>query len=80
MEGTVLTREKRDLGIRLPPGGVDWNEVEKGLLLQALEMTGGNQARAARLLSLSRDAFRYRLHKFGLLSVRPEEEVVSQVP
>ena len=66
MQSTVKEEQSRDLEIRLPPGGVNWREVERGLLLQALEMTGGNQVRAAKLLSLSRDAFRYRLQKFGL--------------
>jgi len=54
-------------GIRIPPEGLDIEEVEKELVRQALNMTGGNQTRAAKLLSLSRDAFRYRIQKFGFL-------------
>jgi two-component system response regulator AtoC len=53
--------------IRLPETGIDIEEVEKDLIRQALERTGNNQTRAARLLNLSRDALRYRMQKFGLL-------------
>lgn len=34
--------------------------------MQALERTGGNQSRAAKLLGLTRDQARYRIAKFGL--------------
>jgi len=50
----------------LPPGGVVLEDVERSLLEQALQRTGGNQTRAAKLLGLSRDTLRYRLKKFEL--------------
>jgi two-component system, NtrC family, response regulator AtoC len=53
-------------GFELPPEGVNLEEVEKSLVMQALERTGGNQTRAAALLSLHRDQIRYRVEKFGL--------------
>ncbi len=53
--------------IKIPPGGLDIEEVEKELIRQALERTKGNQTKAARLLSLTRDALRYRMQKFGFL-------------
>lgn len=53
--------------INIPPGGLDIEEVEKELIRQALERTKGNQTKAARLLSLTRDALRYRMQKFGFL-------------
>jgi DNA-binding NtrC family response regulator len=52
--------------VRLPPGGILLDEVEKSLLIQALERSGGNQTRAGELLGLSRDQIRYRVEKFGL--------------
>jgi two-component system response regulator AtoC len=55
---------------RLPPGGVDLEELERDLVIQALHRTGGNQTQAARLLHLNRDQIRYRIDKFGL--ERPE--------
>ncbi len=50
----------------LPAGGVVLEELEKGLLRQALERSGGNKAAAAKLLGLTRNTLRYRLEKHGL--------------
>jgi DNA-binding NtrC family response regulator len=52
---------------RLPPEGVDMEEVERQLLVQALERSHGNQSQAAQLLGLNRDQVRYRIEKFGLV-------------
>jgi two-component system, NtrC family, response regulator AtoC len=54
----------------LPPGGVDLETLERGLLVQALRRCGGNQTRAGSLLGLNRDQIRYRIEKFGLTAVR----------
>jgi DNA-binding NtrC family response regulator len=51
----------------LPPGGIDLGELEQHLLKQALVREDNNQTKAAALLHLSRDTFRYRLEKHGLL-------------
>ncbi len=51
---------------RLPDDGVDLDDVELEFLKQALEKTGGNQTKAAKLLGLTRDALRYRMKKFEL--------------
>ena len=50
----------------LPEGGVDLEAVERSLLAQAMDRTGGNQSAAARLLGLTRYQLRYRLEKHGL--------------
>jgi two-component system NtrC family response regulator len=55
-----------DAGWKLPPAGLSWEEHEKDSLRQALDLAGGNRARAARLLELPYKAFLYRLEKFGL--------------
>jgi DNA-binding NtrC family response regulator len=47
----------------LPAGGVVLEELEKSLVIQALERSGGNQTRAATLLGISRDQLRYRMEK-----------------
>ena len=47
----------------LPKSGVDLEAVERDLIRQALERTGGNGTRAAQLLGLSRDQLRYRVAK-----------------
>ncbi len=50
----------------LPAGGVDLEELERSLVVQALRRAGGNQTKAAGLLGLNRDQIRYRIEKFGL--------------
>ena len=57
-------------GIELPANGINLEQLERSLTLQALERTGWNQTRAATLLGLNRDQIRYRLEKFKL--ERPE--------
>jgi len=47
-----------------PRPDVPQNEPER--LIDALRQSGGNLARAARLLGISRGGLRYRLHKYGL--------------
>ncbi|HXE81335.1 MAG TPA: sigma-54 dependent transcriptional regulator [Vicinamibacterales bacterium] len=63
---TTLTRTVAPTVFRLPPEGVNLEDVERQLLMQALERTGGNQTQAAQLLGLNRDQVRYRIEKFGL--------------
>lgn len=46
---------------KLPPEGISLEELEKELIRQALERTGGNQSAAARLLGLTRSKFRTRV-------------------
>ncbi len=41
--------------------------VELPLLRQALELSGGNQLKAARLLGINRNTLRKRLRRLGLL-------------
>lgn len=60
------TTEDAD-GFRLPERGTSLAEVERKLIEQALDKTGGNQVRAAGLLDITRDALRHRMKKYGLL-------------
>jgi len=55
------------VGFRLPPEGIDIEDVERELIRQALENSEGNQSKAAKKLNLGIDAFRYRMKKFGFL-------------
>jgi DNA-binding NtrC family response regulator len=50
---------------RLPEGGLDMDALERDLVRQALERSGGNQKQAAKLLGMTRDQIRYRLEKYG---------------
>jgi DNA-binding NtrC family response regulator len=62
----TLTRTVSPTEFKLPPEGVNLEEVERQLLVQALERAGGNQTHAAQLLGINRDQVRYRIEKFGL--------------
>ena len=58
------TKQEQGAGkplIVLPPEGISLEEVEKELIKQALERTGGNKSAAARLLGLTRTKLRTRL-------------------
>ncbi|MBI3048103.1 MAG: sigma-54-dependent Fis family transcriptional regulator [Acidobacteria bacterium] len=64
---TTLTRAAASsLQFQLPPNGVVLEEVERQLLVQALERARGNQTHAGHLLGINRDQVRYRIEKFGL--------------
>ena len=51
--------------LQLPEDGVKLEDVENDLIAQAMERTGGNVSKAARLLGLTRDTLRYRLSKMA---------------
>ncbi len=53
-------------GVQLPPEGLRLDDLERDLIVLALERTNGNQTRAAVLLGLHRDQIRYRMEKYGL--------------
>ena len=53
-------------GVALPAAGVDLEQLERSLVVQALERSGWNQTKAATLLGLNRDQIRYRIEKFKL--------------
>lgn len=53
------------LGFKLPMDGIPLETVEFELARQAVERTGGNLTRAAKLLDISRDQLRYKLRKSG---------------
>jgi len=62
----LAPRPRASQGVELPAGGVDLEQLERDLVVQALSRTGGNQTRAASLLGLNRDQIRYRIEKFDL--------------
>ena len=53
-------------GVELPAVGIDLEQLERSLVVQALERSRWNQTRAAALLGLNRDQIRYRIEKFKL--------------
>ena len=48
----------------LPPEGLNMDALERDLVEQALQRSGGNQSAAAQLLGMTRDQIRYRIDKY----------------
>ena len=53
--------------LSLPHKGIKFEDLERDLVIQALERTGGNQTKAGELLGMTRDQIHYRMEKFGLV-------------
>jgi DNA-binding NtrC family response regulator len=51
---------------KLPPEGISFEDLERSLIVQAMEQSGWNITRAAKLLGLSFRTLQYRLEKFGI--------------
>jgi DNA-binding NtrC family response regulator len=58
--------------VMLPEEGISMEEVERQLIIMALDRVAGNQTKAASLLRMSRDTLRYRMKKFGLGDFKEE--------
>jgi len=69
----LLPKEEITDHFRLPHDGIDFEELERDLVIQALERAGGNQTRAASLLGMNRDQIRYRVEKFQLVKPKPDK-------
>jgi two-component system response regulator AtoC len=59
-------RKTEKLVPHVPDQGLVLEDVEKRLIVEAMERAAGNQSKAARLLGVSRDTLRYRLKKHGM--------------
>jgi DNA-binding NtrC family response regulator len=52
--------------LKIPSEGVKINIVLKDLILKTLNITKGNQVKAAKILGLSRSKLRYRMEQLGI--------------
>jgi DNA-binding NtrC family response regulator len=52
--------------VALPAAGIDLEQLERSLVVRALERSGWNQTKAAGMLGLNRDQIRDRVEKFKL--------------
>ncbi|MBN2017334.1 MAG: sigma-54-dependent Fis family transcriptional regulator [Candidatus Cloacimonetes bacterium] len=50
----------------ISPSGIDLEDLNKQLIIQALELSGGNKTKAAQLLGISRATMIYRIGKYGI--------------
>ena len=63
----------------IPPEGLSFEEVERSLIQSALRRTRGNVTAAARLLKMSREKLRYRIHKFGLRVLELSDDLKEEL-
>jgi two-component system NtrC family response regulator len=64
--------------VQLPAEGISLDEVEKAVIVQALERSKWNRAQAARFLRVPRHILLYRMQKFGLTDARNDPENTSE--
>jgi two-component system NtrC family response regulator len=64
-----------NISLKLPEEGISLEEVEKEILLQALEKHGWHQTKAAKYLNISRKTLIYRMEKYGLAPADEKEHV-----
>jgi transcriptional regulator with PAS, ATPase and Fis domain len=60
---------------KLPAEGINFEEVERNLITQAMEQTDYNITKAAKLLGLTFRTLQYRLEKFGIKKTETKEAV-----
>ena len=61
-----FVERRKNARLILPEKGLSLDDVEKDLIKQALERSGNNQTKAAKLLNISYDSLRYQVKKFDL--------------
>ncbi|SCY16855.1 sigma-54-dependent transcriptional regulator [Alkaliphilus peptidifermentans] len=59
----ILFDELKDVQFTLPEDGIELDEIEKNMIIQALERTEHNQTKAAKLLGITRHTLIYRMEK-----------------
>src|ERR687883_1563102 len=60
------SRPVSDTAFKLPAGGIAFEDVERSLIIQAMEQTDYNITKSAKLLGLTFRTLQYRLEKFGI--------------
>lgn len=66
LEIRQATDRSVEFHFKLPPEGISFEEVERSLIIQAMDQTDWNITRAAKLLGLTFRTLQYRLEKFNL--------------
>jgi DNA-binding NtrC family response regulator len=86
-EGDMITVEDLPLEVRqesrpvsetafkLPAGGISFEDVERSLIVQAMEQTDFNITKSAKLLGLTFRTLQYRLEKFGISRTDKDDEL-----
>ncbi len=62
--------------LHVPRNGVKMNDVLKELILKTLDITGGNQVQAAKVLGITRAKLRYKMEQLG---IKPESRTYKTI-
>jgi two-component system, NtrC family, response regulator AtoC len=62
----VQNKQSDDFVLKIPSKGIKIDVVLKKLILETLNITNGNQVKAAKVLGLSRSKLRYRMEQLGI--------------
>lgn len=73
-EMTQMTSTASGDLFKLPPEGVNFEDVERSLIMQAMDRTDNNITKSAKLLGLTFRTLQYRLEKFGFKKDEGTEE------
>ena len=65
--GRQTARPSEPMQLRIPPGGLNLDQLTRDLIVQALELSGGNRTKAAKLLGISRPTLIYRIEKHRIV-------------
>jgi DNA-binding NtrC family response regulator len=65
--GRQAARPSEPMQLRIPPGGLNLDQLTRDLIVQALELSGGNRTKAAKLLGISRPTLIYRIEKHRIV-------------
>ena len=74
--GIIVGENGKGFSLEIRRTGVNINDVVRELILKTLDIVGGNQVRAAKVLGLTRSKLRYRMEQLG---IHPEQRSYSAV-
>ncbi|MBP1655354.1 MAG: two component, sigma54 specific, Fis family transcriptional regulator [Bacteroidetes bacterium] len=64
--GTATGSAGKSFVLEIPVTGIPMHEVMRELILRTLDLVGGNQVQAAKVLGLTRSKLRYRMEQLGI--------------
>lgn len=62
----IASNELKSTRFDIPADGISLEEIERNIILSALERADGNISKAARLLKINRGKLRYRMERIGV--------------
>jgi DNA-binding NtrC family response regulator len=64
--GATPASSRTSFALELPSSGAALDAVVRELIVKTLDLAGGNQVQAARMLGVTRSKLRYRMEQLGI--------------